>query len=93
MKALLTLRKGKDWTQEELAQRLKVKQGTISQWEQGERAPSLTALRKIGCLFGVTVSYLLGETEGDDSVAVSANHGQEQVELSETGRSDQNILS
>lgn len=78
MKILLELRKAKEWTQEELAQQLEVKQGTISQWEQGERTPSLMALRKIGCLFGVTVSCLLGEREGDGVKAI--DHGKEQVQ-------------
>jgi len=71
MEILLRLRKSKEWTQGELAQRLKVQQGTISQWEQGERSPSLMALRKIACLFGVTVSYLLGETQGDQADEIS----------------------
>lgn len=82
MEILLRLRKAKDWTQGELAQRLKVKQGTISQWEQGERSPSLLSLRKIACLFGVTVSYLLGETEGDRDDKVSADSGKKQGKLS-----------
>lgn len=82
MKVLLELRKSNEWTQEELAQRLKVKQGTISQWEQGERTPSLMALLKIGCLFGVTVSYLLGETKGDGDDGVRTDHEKEQIKLS-----------
>ena len=93
MKVLLELRKSNEWTQEELAQRLKVKQGTISQWEKGERSPSLMAIRNIACLFGVTVSYLLGETRGDGGDTVSADHEKEEVKLSQFGSSDKNTLS
>ena len=93
MKVLLELRKSKEWTQEELAQRLNVKQGTFSQWEQGERSPSIMALRNIACLFGGTVSYLLGETRGDSSGAVIADHENEKVKLSQFGSSDKNALS
>ena len=39
--AIRAAREKRDWTQGELAERLKVTQGTVSFWENGVEAPSL----------------------------------------------------
>ena len=56
---ILQLRKEKNWTQEDLAQKLIVDRGTISKWERGVYIPSTEMLLKIQKLFGVSVNEIL----------------------------------
>lgn len=57
------LRKGKRWTQKELAARLEIRFQQLNKYEGGFNVPPVEILLKLGELFGVTVDYLLtGET-------------------------------
>ncbi len=56
---LITLRKHKGWTQEELAERLDVSYQAISKWENGLAQPSLENLVKLADAFNVCTDYLL----------------------------------
>lgn len=57
------LRKGKRWTQKELAARLDIRFQQLNKYEGGFNVPPVEILLKLGELFGVTVDYLLtGET-------------------------------
>lgn len=56
------LRTEKQMGQKELAVRLNVSVGTISNYEKGVHFPDLESLRKIADIFNVTVDYLLGRT-------------------------------
>lgn len=49
-------------TQKELGQRLKLSESTIGMYERGERQPSIELTKKIASFFGVSRSYLLGDT-------------------------------
>ncbi len=53
------LRKGRNWTQTELAEKLNYSDKAVSKWERGESIPDVTVLKKIADLFDVTVDYLL----------------------------------
>jgi transcriptional regulator with XRE-family HTH domain len=53
------LRKEKDWTQLELAEKLHVTHQAVSRWEKGDSFPDLAVLPQIGQLFGVSVDELL----------------------------------
>lgn len=57
---LKTLRKSKGFTQEELAARLHVVRQTVSKWEKGQSVPDAEMLVKLGDIFEVPVSQLLG---------------------------------
>jgi transcriptional regulator with XRE-family HTH domain len=61
---LTMLRKGRGWTQEDLALRLDVSPGSVGNWEMGPHQPHPKTLSKIGQLFEVDVPFLLhGERE------------------------------
>ena len=57
---LRNLRKGKDLTQEQLAERLGVSFQAISKWENGTSYPDITMLPSLANFFGVTTDELLG---------------------------------
>ncbi len=48
--------------QTEFAEKMKVKQATISQWERGKRTPSLKTIRKIAEVLGVNPAEFLKHT-------------------------------
>lgn len=67
---LKNTRQQKGMTQEELAIRLHVVRQTVSKWEKGLSVPDAEMLIKIGELFEIPVSELLGakaETEPDSN--------------------------
>ena len=60
---LLTLRKQKGWTQEELAEALYVSRTAISKWESGRGYPSIDSLKAISKLLSVSIDELLSNEE------------------------------
>ena len=63
---LLTLRKTKGMTQEQLAERLDVSRQSISKWESGQAVPELEKIVALSTIFDVTTDYLLKSSEIDD---------------------------
>ncbi len=64
------LRKEHNMTQNDLAQRLNVAQGSVAMWETDKRTPDVDMLKKISACFNVSVDYLIGnqnENISDDS--------------------------
>ncbi len=59
------LRSGKRITQETLAKQLYVSPQAVSRWEQGLAVPDTAILVPLADYFGVTVDYLLRETENE----------------------------
>ena len=72
---VISLRKAKGMTQQDLANRLNYTDKAISKWERGESVPDIMVLKQIADMFGVTVDYLLTETH--ETVCVS--HDEEQA--------------
>lgn len=65
-----TLRRSRGWTQEQLAQALKVSRQAVSKWEAGQAMPDGANLVALSRAFGVsTDSLLLGEESMPDSHA------------------------
>jgi len=56
---LKMLRNKSNMKQAQLANILNVANGTISQWENGSREPSLDMVLKVAQIFNITVDYLL----------------------------------
>ncbi|MDE6655951.1 MAG: helix-turn-helix domain-containing protein, partial [Anaeroplasmataceae bacterium] len=53
----------KDWTQEDLAEKLNVTRQTISKWEQGINEPDISTLRKLSDIFEISIDELIGKEE------------------------------
>ena len=51
-------RKLKDWTQEELGQKMDVHKTVISRWELGRMAPRLETLQRLAGVLGIELSEL-----------------------------------
>lgn len=63
MNRIKELRQENDILQSDLAKRLKVGQATISNWETGRYEPDQDALREMSKIFGVSIDYILGNTD------------------------------
>lgn len=59
---LRKLREGK-YTQEELAEKMKVHSITISKWETGAQIPHGSRISELARVLGTTPAYLLGDTD------------------------------
>lgn len=56
---VMTLRKKKGWSQEELAEKLNISRQSVSKWESGASIPDIDKIILISSLFGVSTDYLL----------------------------------
>ncbi len=57
------LRKEKNWSQSDLAQKIDASREIIGKYERNENLPSIEMTLKMSKAFGVTVDFLLGEGE------------------------------
>lgn len=62
---LLTLRKGMDLTQEQLAEKINVSRQSVSKWESGQAVPELEKIVALSRIFDVTTDFLLKPSEID----------------------------
>jgi transcriptional regulator with XRE-family HTH domain len=66
-------RLARNWSQQELADRVRVSQPTIVHWEQGTHTPRHLALARLSDALGVSRQWLLGEeTHAAPAVALDA---------------------
>ena len=69
---LFELRTEKEISQRAIAQIMSVSQGTYNNWENGKTQPSIEQIIALARYFGVTVDYLVGNTD-DYEVSVNCN--------------------
>ena len=70
MKTIRELRTERGWTQLQLANQLGVTPATIHMWERGKSEPTVSALRKVARLFGVSSDDIeLESPEGQTEAA------------------------
>ncbi len=74
---ILSLRKDKGWSQEELAAKINVSRQSVSKWESGTAIPDLSRILEIAEIFEVTTDYLLKDnlktkisSDPEDRVAI-----------------------
>ncbi len=78
---LLELRTEKGLSQREMAKVLNVSQGTYNNWENERTQPSIEQLKECSRFFGVSVDYLIGNTDEYGTVTVASAHTQEEQKL------------
>ena len=57
---LMTLRRQRGWSQEELGNQVGVTRQTVSKWEMGQSTPELEKLVELSRLFGMSIDQLVG---------------------------------
>ena len=63
---ILSLRKSRDMTQEQLAEQLGVSRQSVSKWESGQAVPELDKVVALAALFDVATDYLLQPSAIDE---------------------------
>ena len=63
---LIALRKGRELTQEQLAEQLNVSRQSVSKWESGQVIPEVEKLLELSKAFDVSIDYLLKPSELDE---------------------------
>ena len=64
---LKELRKEKDITQEQLAEKIKVSGRTVSRWETGSNMPDISLLADLADFYGVSIPEIIdGERKSDN---------------------------
>lgn len=63
---LITLRKSRELTQEQLADMLNVSRQSVSKWENGQVIPDVEKIVELSKTFDVTTDYLLKPSEIDE---------------------------
>ena len=76
-KVLKKLRQHYNMTQEQLARRIHVTKGAVSNYELGERTPPTDVLIALASVFGVSVDYLLDVGDKKEMLDVSGLSGDE----------------
>lgn len=61
--AFKRFRTSRGYSQQAIAERIGVKQGSYTAYENKGTAPTVEKLRKMACEFGVSTDYLLGLTD------------------------------
>lgn len=64
------LRKGRGWTQPQLADKLSVSKQTISNWETGQKVPRMGSLQKLATLFNVKIGEITNASIVNDEAEV-----------------------
>lgn len=59
-KRLLDLRKSRGYSQAQVAMKLGISQGAISQWEHGTTVPAAEQLLSLADIYGISVDEILG---------------------------------
>ena len=62
-KKIITLRKAKKWSQDDLAKEINSSRIMIGKYERNENSPSVEVLIKLAKVFDVSIDYLIGEGE------------------------------
>lgn len=60
-KCITSLRKAKNWSQEDLASKVDTSRVMIGKYERGDNLPSLEAIAKMAKTLDVSVDFLIGE--------------------------------
>ncbi len=70
---IISLRKSRGWSQEELAERLSISRQSVSKWESGSAIPDVDKIIMLSEIFEVSTDYLLKDTEKENINESSTN--------------------
>ncbi|MCI8304458.1 MAG: helix-turn-helix transcriptional regulator [Lawsonibacter sp.] len=81
---LMTLRKQRGWSQEELGNQIGVTRQTVSKWEMGQSTPELEKLVELARLFNMSIDRLVG-LEGAEERGGDFTYQQTRAEMRSLG--------
>ena len=81
MNRLLELRKEQSLSQRAVAKKLYISQGTYNNWENEHTQPSIEQLIALSKLFGVSVDYIIGNSDDYQFTSVKNGYTTEEAEL------------
>jgi transcriptional regulator with XRE-family HTH domain len=81
MNRLLELRTEKNLSQRAVAKSLYISQGTYNNWENGRTQPSIEQLIVLSKFFGVSVDYLIGNSDDYQFMRMTGNYKKEEEYL------------
>ena len=70
---IISLRKQKGWSQEELAVQLNVSRQSVSKWESGQSIPDIDKIIQLSTIFQVTTDYLLKDNHEHEQPTSTSN--------------------
>ena len=70
---LIALRKGRELTQEQLAEQLNVSRQSVSKWESAQSVPDIERILQLSDIFDVSLDYLLKNNEDINEQILSAD--------------------
>ncbi len=82
---LIALRKGRELTQEQLAEQLNVSRQSVSKWESGQVIPEVGKIVELSKAFDVTLDYLLKPSEIDELSVKTDMLEQQQKQMLDRG--------
>ena len=88
-KKIAELRKAKDWTQKDIAERMHVSVAAVSKWERGLNYPDLSLMEPLAESLETSVSYLLG-LENEEPEQVIRNIAE--ISVAEKEKSSKGLL-
>ncbi len=86
---IMTLRKKKGWSQEELAEKLDISRQSVSKWESASSLPDIDKIIQLSHIFGVTTDWLLKDEEEAEVVPREEEYEEADVKvvsMEEAGR-------
>ena len=86
---IMTLRKKKGWSQEELAEKLDISRQSVSKWESASSVPDIDKIIQLSRIFGVSTDWLLKDEEETDVVPREEEYKETDVKvvsMEEAGR-------
>lgn len=78
---IIRLRKKNGWSQEALAEKMRVSRQAVSKWESAQSIPDLEKILMLGKLFGVTTDYLLKDEIEDEEFTDESNSSVKRMTL------------
>lgn len=74
-------RKRKEYTQQQLGEKVQSTKQAVSHWEKGDRTPDIMTVLLLADIFDCSVSYLVGETDNPSRELLKSDYKGHKIEI------------